>query len=89
MVFETKAVKVDAGESDHFDGDVNKESKRKCGRPTKVQGNFGFEKKKMRLKQERVITLIFETRKEANHMHGIPPKMHGNDGFETNWALEL
>ena len=84
MVFETKAVKVDVGESDHLDGDVNNESKRKCRRPTEVQGNFSF-RKRMRLKQEKVITLIFETRKEANHMHG----MHENDGFETNWALEL
>ena len=79
---------MDVGESDHLDGDVNNESKRKCRRPTEVQGNFSF-KKRMRLKQERVITLIFETRKEANHMHGIPPRMNGNDGFETNWALEL
>ena len=45
MVFETKAVKVDVGESDHLDGDVNKDSKRKCRRPTKVQGNFSFKKK--------------------------------------------
>ena len=45
MVFEIKAVTVDVRESDHLNGDVNKESKHKCGRPTKVQENFSFKKK--------------------------------------------
>ncbi|OMP05049.1 Zinc finger, PHD-type [Corchorus olitorius] len=67
-----QAVKVVIGEGDHFDCELSKEMKPKCGRPPKVQGSDGLGKKREGSHHNNTNT---KGRKGAIGRRGRPPKL--------------